>query len=350
MKYSFIVPVYGTQAYLADCVASILAQKERDMEVILVDDRSPDGCPALCDALAEKDGRVRVIHKERNEGLGPARNTGLAAATGDFVIFIDSDDRVTEELLSVCGPRLTDETDVLVFGVIYDHENARGETKASETLSPKEQDTARGDKLSAVFLSLNETRIFPYAWNKIYRRSFLEKNGLLFESTELIEDFLFNIAVFSASPRVTVIPDALYRYRRRAGETLVSKYSPRFFELCKRKYTLERGFLTRENALDDTAASFIAFSHIKHVISVAARNRSKKARLSVKRQGALAREMLLDPLTKQALSEFIPAGTKQRLIADRMKKEDAVFLLTLAAAVDLIRRQSAGFFEKYVRK
>ena len=350
MKYSFIVPVYGTEHYLTDCVRSILAQPERDLEVILVDDRSPDGCPALCDALAGEDPRVRAIHKERNEGLGFARNTGLAAAKGDFVIFADSDDRVSEDLLAVCGPRLTEKTDLLVFGVSCEYENAAGETEWTETLSPERKSTEGGDPLSAVFLSLNEARVFPFAWNKIYRRAFLERNGLLFESTELIEDFLFNIAAFAASPAVEVIPEALYRYRRRPTETLVSRYSPAFFALCKRKYQLERDFLTRENALDGAAAGFIAWSHLKHVISVAARNRSEKAGLSAKRQKELAGEMLRDPVTKQALADFVPAGAKQKLIADRMKKEDAGFLVTLAAAADAAQRGAGGFFKKYLRK
>lgn len=350
MKYSFIVPVYGTGPYLPDCVASVLAQRERDMEVILVDDCSPDSCPALCDALAKQDPRVRVIHKERNEGLGFARNTGLAAATGEFVIFVDSDDRVAENLLAVCEPHLTGSTDLLVFGVNCDYETAAGETDWTETLSPEAKNTACGDSPAQIFLSLNAARVFPFAWNKVYRRAFLEKHGLRFESTELIEDFLFNIAVFAASPAIITIPEALYRYRRRPQETMVSRYSPRFFALCKRKYLLERGFLEREDALDGAAASVIAWSHIKHMISVAARNRSEKAALPAKRQKELAREMLRDPVTKQALADFRPAGAKQKLIADRLRKEDAAFLLTLAAGVDLTQRKSVGAFKKLVRK
>ena len=86
------------------------------------------------------------------------------------------------------------------------------------------------------------------------------------------------------------------------------------------------------------------------MISVAARNRSEKAGLSARRQKELAGEMLRDPLTKQALADFIPAGAKQKLIADRMKKEDAAFLLTLAAAADLTQQKAVGLFKKYIRK
>ena len=349
MKYSFIVPVYGTQTYLRDCVSSLLAQSG-EFEVILVDDCSPDGCPALCDELARQDGRVRVIHKERNEGLGFARNTGLTAATGEYVIFVDSDDRVSPELLAVCEPRLSDAPDVLVFGVNCDYENAAGKVTWTEPLSPERKSTSKGDPLADVFMALNEARVFPFAWNKVYRRAFLEEKGLRFESTELIEDFLFNIAAFGASPSVTVIPDPLYTYRRHAHETLVSKYSPAFFALSQRKYRLEKAFLEQEHAYDEANASFIAYAYLKHVVSVAVRNRSEKAGLTAARQRELAREMLRDPLTKQALADFRPAGTKQKLIAERFAKEDAAFVLTLAAAADLSQQKAVGVFKKYIRR
>ena len=349
MQFSFVVPVYGTESYLRDCVSSLLAQAG-EFEIILVDDRSPDGCPALCDELARQDGRVRVIHKPQNEGLGFARNTGLAAAQGEYVIFADSDDRASPELLSVCGPHLAGTPDVLAFGVRCEYENAAGEADWTELLSPERKSTAGGDSLAEIFMALNEARAFPFAWNKVYRRAFLEEHGLRFESTELIEDFLFNIAVFAASPSVTVIPEALYTYRRHAHETLVSRYSPAFFSLAGRKYRLEKAFLEQENALDEPNASFIAYAYLKHLISAAVRNRSEKAALPVKRQKELAGEMLRDPLTKQALTDFRPAGAKQKLIAERFAKEDASFVLALAAAADLSQQKAVGFFKKHVRR
>lgn len=92
-KISIIVPVYKAEKYLADCVHSILNQTYKSLEIILVDDGSPDSCPAICDHFAEKDPRVRVIHKT-NGGVSTARNAGLDAATGDYVAFVDSDDYI----------------------------------------------------------------------------------------------------------------------------------------------------------------------------------------------------------------------------------------------------------------
>ena len=90
-KISVIVPVYRTEAYLDRCVESIAGQTYQNLEIILVDDGSPDNCPAMCDAWAEKDSRIKVVHKE-NGGLSDARNAGMAIASGSLMGFVDSDD------------------------------------------------------------------------------------------------------------------------------------------------------------------------------------------------------------------------------------------------------------------
>lgn len=95
---SVIVPVYKVEPYLDRCVASILAQTYPNLEVILVDDGSPDNCPALCDAWAQRDARIRVIHK-KNGGISDARNVGLDAASGAYISFVDSDDYIAENFI-----------------------------------------------------------------------------------------------------------------------------------------------------------------------------------------------------------------------------------------------------------
>ena len=92
-KISVIIPVYKVERYLDACVASVTGQTYTNLEIILVDDGSPDRCPAMCDAWAEKDPRIRVIHR-KNGGLSAARNSGLDVCTGDYITFVDSDDRL----------------------------------------------------------------------------------------------------------------------------------------------------------------------------------------------------------------------------------------------------------------
>ena len=114
-KVSIIVPIYNVEKYLHQCVNSLLNQILKDIEIILVDDESPDNCPAMCDEYAKQDSRIKVIHK-KNEGLGYARNSGLEIATGEYIAFVDSDDYVEldayQKLYSIAVDK---KTDVLYF-------------------------------------------------------------------------------------------------------------------------------------------------------------------------------------------------------------------------------------------
>ena len=132
MKFSIIVPVYGVEKYLDECVKSILAQSFTDFELILVDDKSPDNCPKMCDDYAVADSRVKVIHKEKNEGLGYARNSGMAVAEGEYVLFVDSDDTILLDTLEKCNSAIGDGVDILVYGMKLCYENKAGETIRSE--------------------------------------------------------------------------------------------------------------------------------------------------------------------------------------------------------------------------
>ncbi len=338
MKYSVIMPVYGVEKYLNESIQSVLAQTYTDFELILVDDCSPDSCPAICDEWAEKDRRVKVIHKEKNEGLSLARNTGLEAAVGRYVLFADSDDRLKPETLAVCDAEMNIGTDVLVFGVDREFEDAAGDTVKTETLSAAAYPGEKQANAAEAFLLLTDAHIFPFAWNKLYSRSFLNSFSLRFENTPLIEDFLFNIAVFDKTDAVKIIPDALYRYRKPTHETLVSRYHPEFFDLCCRKYLLERAFLASHGALNDETFSVIAEAHLKHVISVVIRNRSKKAGLTFGEKLTRIRRMLVADVTAEALSRCRPAGIRLAAAAFFMRHKLAFCVYLTGAAADLTSR------------
>lgn len=118
-RFSVIVPAYKVQAYLPACLESVLSQSYEDLELIVVDDRSPDACGEIADEFAARDPRVRTVHLARNKGLGPARNAGISEATGDYLVFLDGDDTLTPHALRAIADRLkeTGEPDVL----LYDH-------------------------------------------------------------------------------------------------------------------------------------------------------------------------------------------------------------------------------------
>lgn len=330
MKFSVIVPVYRTRAYLDLCVRSVLNQSCRDLELILVDDCCPDQCGKLCDEYAAQDPRVRVIHKPVNQGLGFARNTGLEAAQGDFILFLDSDDWLHPRALSCCDA-FTD-ADILVFGTSFVYEKSG----KADVRVPKAA-TAQTEKEKAdIFAMLTQARIFQFAWNKRYRREFLLKTGVLFEKTALIEDFLFNIALFSKAKNIRCICGALHFYRKPVHETLASKYSPDFFDLCKRKFSLEMEYLALAGAPEYTDP--VCESFVKHLISAVLRNASPAAGLSRREQKQALQTMLSDSVTVSAITAYRPQNPVYRLLKNWIVRRKTNLLYAGCRLLGLLKK------------
>lgn len=350
MKYSIIVPVYGVEKYLDQCVESVLAQSFADFELLLVDDKSPDNCPAMCDAWAERDSRIRVIHKPENQGLGFARNTGMAHARGEYVTFLDSDDFISPAHLQTCDGVLTPDTDILVFGIEGVYEDKKGNVVYRDAACPPDTVADTPEMRGALFAALSRAKAFPYACNKIYRRSFLEQAQAQFEQTKLIEDFLFNIGLFEKAERIASISVVLYYYRKPAHETLVSRYAPEFFDLCKRKYLLEEAFLKACNALTEAHFDLIRLGYIKHIISVVLKNRSKSAAMTHVQQKQRLREMLEDPLTVSVLAQYAPADGIYRMIRNAMYSKQLSLVMAYCSGIGFVQRNMLPLYRKLLSK
>lgn len=213
-KVSVIVPVYKVEAYLDECVASILAQTHRDLEVILVDDGSPDGCPAMCDVWASRDTRVRVVHK-RNAGLSAARNTGLSVATGEWVLFVDSDDVVAPDLVARALARAEEVgAAVCVFKHCLFSELASGpHPYEQDGLFPTACFCSGAEALELLF----DQRIHNYAQLRLVRRSFYERINFRFPEGRSMEDLATTCLVLGDAERVALLDEPLYFYRQREG-------------------------------------------------------------------------------------------------------------------------------------
>ncbi len=329
---SIIMPVYGVEKYLSASINSVLNQTYKNFELILVDDKSLDNSPKICDDFAQKDDRIKVIHKPNNEGLGFARNTGLDFASGDYVYFMDSDDYIESQLLEKTINAFEENTEFVVFGINRVYEKKDGSIDKTEHLIPEMVESKTPNETAYIFAMLNTKKVFPFAWNKLYKKQFLDKCGTRFENTRLIEDFLFNIELFSKATFIKVIPDKLYNYRKPQHETLVSAYAPEFFELCKRKYTLEKEYLSIVNALTEENLQLIYFSYVKHLISVFLKNSSKKSGLSKKEQKEKMKSVLDDNLTKEVLMNYAPKGIVMKIVTCLLRSKNIIlctFFITL---------------------
>ena len=213
-KISVIVPIYKVEDYLPQCIESIINQTYNNLEIILVDDGSPDKCPQICDEYAKKDNRIRVIHKE-NGGLSSARNAGLDIATGDYIAFVDSDDYL-DVLMYQTLMGVIDEYGVDV--VVCDLFEINGEKL--KTYSTDTQKVCVLDNMNDIFSHFIKPipKIRFEVWNKLFKRSAI--GDVRFKVGQIYEDLHFDRNIFMKSLKVAHIDIPGYYYRcNRLGST-----------------------------------------------------------------------------------------------------------------------------------
>lgn len=215
---SIIVPIYKVEPYLRDCIDSILAQTYDNIEVILVDDGSPDGCPRICDEYAARDARVRVIHKP-NGGLSDARNAGLDAARGVWVGFVDSDDMVEPTMYERLLGEAVESGAQIVGCNFVEFGETGGEVEDFWVRGVKERTILTGRE--ACCLLMVDDELQNYAWNKLYAARLWD--GVRFPVGQKYEDVNTTYKLVEKAERVSLIPEALYRYRLREDSIVGSR-------------------------------------------------------------------------------------------------------------------------------
>ncbi|MFE9452704.1 CDP-glycerol glycerophosphotransferase family protein [Streptomyces sp. NPDC006739] len=227
-RFSVIVPAYKVQAYLSECLDSVLSQSYPDLELIVVDDRSPDACGAIIDEYAARDARVRPVRLPENKGLGGARNAGLEQAAGDYVVFVDGDDTLTPDALRAIADRIkeTGEPDVLVYDYARTFWTGRA---AGDKVSP--QLTEQGPAPFCLEDRPGLLRVLMVAWNKAYRREFLAHHAFRFPPG-YYEDTPWTYPVLMAAESIATLDRVCVHYRqRRQGGNILATTSRRHFDI-----------------------------------------------------------------------------------------------------------------------
>ncbi|MCH4158860.1 MAG: glycosyltransferase [Bifidobacterium minimum] len=214
---SVVVPVYGVERYLDQCVGSIVAQTYENLEIVLVDDGSPDRCPRMCDDWGLKDGRIRVIHQQ-NRGLSAARNVGIENASGEYLLFVDSDDWIDDHLVESCVAKALDESaDMVVF--TYSEVSANGSVMrdhSSDRNFPRERRSVNASAAIRYLL----TRLPMYSWSYFAERDVYLRGNIRFPEGRTMEDIATTYRVFSSARSVFFLQESLYSYRSRPMSTM----------------------------------------------------------------------------------------------------------------------------------
>lgn len=233
--FSVIVPIYKVEPYLRKCVDSILTQTFTDFELLLVDDGSPDACPMICDTYAAQDHRVRVIHKE-NGGLVSARNTGIAAACGQYICYVDSDDWIAQNLLETVWKKAIEQhqPDMVIFGIVKKFRDRDEEILNDLTDDIYEKKEIHESICPRMMYDPSKAfckgLIFPAACNKIYKRSLLQEHHCTEERIRMGEDNAFVYECVWYAEKIYICNEILYFYNQLNTGSMGNSYDPARFE------------------------------------------------------------------------------------------------------------------------
>lgn len=303
-KVSIILPIYNVEKYLDRCMESLLNQTLEDIEIIMVDDGSPDNCPQMCDEYAKKDNRVKVVHK-KNAGLGFARNSGLDVAKGEYIAFVDSDDYVGLNMYKTLYDRAeADKCDAVFCGF-------RTEVKQNKWVYSDEVDADklwRGKDVQLFMLDMiasgagvKAERLYQMSvWHSIYKRSIIEDYHLRFVSEREVasEDIPFQVDYLSKANIVAYIKETFYSYCLN-GTSLTATLKPekyaRYKQLraCLLTKSSDAEYVSRVNRL------FIGYtrSHLYDIINSAWNNKV-----------AMMKDIQTDKVWKEINRSYSPAS------------------------------------------
>ena len=241
---SVIVPIYNVEKYLKKCIDSIMGQTYKNLEIILVDDGSPDGCPEICDNYAETDSRIKVIHKE-NGGVSNARNVGIEGSVGEYICFVDSDDWIERDYISVFIERVKkDNTDGAVSNLFF-----RG-FKRTATLNVND-DILILNAIKEEQKSLFFSGTFNTPWNKIFKSAVIKENNIKFrENCHFAEDTIFFFDYLRFVKSISIIAKPIYNYNITAS-VATNKFWPDMEMYMDQKLESQLLFLSNNSSDED---------------------------------------------------------------------------------------------------
>lgn len=243
---SIIIPIYNVEQYLPQCIDSVLQQTYTNLEVLLINDGSPDNSDTICREYAEKDSRIKY-YKRTNHGLSATRNFGIQESTGDYYFFLDSDDYIDHDCIDEMVHASADGSLAITNYQIDFSDEGR--------IIPAPQPCRTYASVKAFLQDFNlyfATKT-NFVWGKLYKATTIRDNGLSFDdSVALVEDILFNIQYYTLHQGgINLLNNTGYYYRQHGSTTLSKKFDKRMFDWNEQGYTAVRDFLMANDAMTD---------------------------------------------------------------------------------------------------
>jgi glycosyltransferase involved in cell wall biosynthesis len=340
------MPVYGVEKFLENSINCVLNQTFTDFELILVDDKSPDNCPAICDAYAQKDNRIRVIHLEQNGGLGNARNNGMDSATGKYILFLDSDDTFDKDMLENAVHSINENpAQVVLFGMLEEYYDKDGTLCKTAAISYPAKCLPNTQKVRNEIIALEESTLYGYATNKLYLLEHLRKHNCRFTKIRFNEDIIFNIDVFMELESCNILNTTPYHYLKRVNSSITSRFIPTYYEHIMLKIDKLYGQFEAWDMLTPEALEMLASRYVRYFFSTLQRNMDKRMQMNAAQRKQFFNDELKTERYKK-LSPYMGGGGLSGVMAKAFKAKNRFLSLTIAGTINFIKNHFPMLFEK----
>ncbi len=347
--FSVVMPAYGVEKYLEKAVSSILSQTIKDFEIIIVDDCSKDNSGIIADELSKSNENIKVIHHKENQGLSGARNTGLRAASGRFVFFMDPDDVVEPTLFeSVVKALEKSESKVVVFGMVEDYYDANDNLNNSKEIKYCNEtlylDSA--EKVRAEVINLEKATFYGYAWNKMYDREYLNKIGATFETVTLIEDIMFNISVFNEIESLIILNTAPYHYMKRMDGSLTNKFVPEYYDLHRRRVATILEQYKAWGLVNDEVRCALGCIYVRYIFSAIQINFDKRSGMNLFNRIRFIYTIYKDELFEELIPVTHSNNKAVKVMLLLLKKHSYIGTLALGRVIYVVKNKMPMIFSR----
>lgn len=344
--FSIVMPVYNVSKYLKQAVESVCLQTFKDYELILIDDCSVDGSAEICDQIAIDTDKIQVMHLKNNKGVSNARNVGMSIASGQYLMFMDSDDFIDSELLERVYISIQENTaQIVFFGMTEEHYNKKGECIEKVIYSLPEKRFKEKQLLREYMIEVEKSTLYGYACNKVYDLKYLRSLELKYVEYELNEDILFNIAFCRDITKMNIINFPAYHYRKVMNDaSRTAKFVKDYFILHVKKIRALYEQYEYWGLCDAKIRGELATIYTRYIISAIQRNCDPRSKMSF-----ISRKKWLEELYEQSLYlELIPYGKPKNKIVkflhSCLKHHFTFATMILGRVIYIIKNELPIFF------
>jgi len=344
-KVSIVMPVYCVEKYLEKSIKSVLTQTFSDFELLLIDDCSTDGSLDICRRFAEEDSRIKVISLEKNGGVSRARNHGIGMCEGEYIIFLDSDDYFDKNLLEKAVESMEkNPADAVVFGLVEEYYDKNGRLYKTKKIALEDKTLKTKEEVRKEILSLEESTLYGYPWNKLFNLEKLRESGALFPVMAFNEDIIFNIDFFSYAESLNIMNFSPYRYAKRSGSK-TGKFISTYYQDIMVKIDRLYGQLEDFGMLDEKSLSVIASLYVRYFFSALTRSFDRRANMSkAERKSFFDREIQNERFEK--LFRFMNGSGLKGAMAKAFKTKNRSACLLVARIIFYVKTHFPKIYEK----